>query len=184
LARLPYVDPAQAPPGVREALEALPPLNVFRMLAHAETAFRPALRLGAAILTQLELDPRLRELAILRVARLSGAEYEWVQHVAIGRALQVSEEQIAALERGDVAADCFDERERLVLRFTTEVVEQGASPAAVEAMREGFSDREIVELVVAAGYYLMLARLMVTVGIDPDEPLGDEVVDSARRGRK
>ncbi|MDX6668502.1 MAG: hypothetical protein QOK04_1882, partial [Solirubrobacteraceae bacterium] len=60
MARLPYVDPATAPPEVREALEAIPPLNIFRTLAHAETAFRPALRLGGALLTQGELDNRLR----------------------------------------------------------------------------------------------------------------------------
>ena len=56
MARLPYVDPSSAPPKVREALEQLPPLNIFRTLAHAEEAVRPFLRLGGAILGQGELD--------------------------------------------------------------------------------------------------------------------------------
>jgi 4-carboxymuconolactone decarboxylase len=180
MARLPYVDPAQAPPEVREALEALPPLNIFRTLAHAETALRPALRLGTAILTQQQLDPKLRELVILRVARLTGAEYEWVQHVAIGKALAVSDEQIAALEGGDIEAGCFDARQRLVLRFTTEVVEDdGASEATFRDAAEEFSPREIVELIVAAGYYRMLAALMRSVDIDLDEPVGTAVVERA-----
>src|SRR3954471_7292204 len=107
MARLPYVDPEQAPPEVREALEGLPPLNVFRTLAHAETCLRPALRLGAAILGAQQLDAALRELAILHVARATGAEYEWVQHVAIARAAGVRDDQVEALERGDLTADCL-----------------------------------------------------------------------------
>jgi AhpD family alkylhydroperoxidase len=185
MARLPYVDPAEAAPEVREALEALPPLNVFRTLAHAETCLRPALRLGGAILGAQELDPGLRELAILRVARLTGAEYEWVQHVAIARAVGVSEAQVAALAQGDAEADCFDERERVVLRVATEVVrDAGASEAAFAAAREQLSDREVVELIVAAGYYQLLAALMNSVDIDLDEPVGTAVIDSAAARRE
>jgi AhpD family alkylhydroperoxidase len=181
MARLPYVDPEQAPPEVREALEALPPLNIFRTLAHAETSLRPALRLGQAILTEQQLDARLRELAILRVARLTGAEYEWVQHVAIGLAVGVTDEQVAALGRGDAEAACFDERERLVLRVATEVVEErGTSEATLAEARQAFSPREVVELIVTAGYYQLLAAVMNSVDIDLDEPVGTAVIDSAQ----
>ena len=180
MARLPYVDPGQAVPEVREALDALPALNIFRTLAHAETGLRPALRLGQSILTQYELDAALRELVILSVARLTGAEYEWVQHVAIGQAVGVTSEQIIALERGDADAACFDDRERLVLRAATELVE-GASTTrpTLDALKAGFSDREIVELVLAAGYHRMLATLMNSVEIDLDQPVGTRVIDSA-----
>src|SRR4051794_25598843 len=105
MARLPYVDPATAPEPVREALDAAPPLNVFRMVAHAETAFRPWMRFGGALLGAAQLDAVLRELAILRVARLTpGADYEWVQHVPIALTCGATDEQIAALATGDVEA--------------------------------------------------------------------------------
>ena len=163
-----------------EGVSGLPPLNIFRTLAHAETSLRPALRLGQAILSAQQLDARLRELAILRVARLTGAAYEWVQHVAIGLAVGVTDEQVAALERGNAEAACFDERERLVLRVTTEVVEErGTSEATLAAALDAFSPREIVELIVAAGFYQLLAALMNSVDIDLDEPAGTAVIDSA-----
>src|SRR2546421_12080599 len=98
MARLPYVDPSEAPERVREALDALPPLNVFRMTANAETAFRPWLAFGGALLSSLELDARLRELVILHVARLSGADYERVQHVPIALAAGATERGLAAVE--------------------------------------------------------------------------------------
>src|SRR5882757_11462489 len=111
--RIQPVDPAAAPDPVREALAVLPDLNIFKTLAHAETAFRPFLRFGGAILGQLELDPKLRELAILQVARAAEAEYEWIQHVTIAQAVGVPDEQIDAVERGEL--DAFADPERAVL---------------------------------------------------------------------
>src|SRR5437588_8169874 len=123
MARLPYVDPTEAPKQVREVFDGLPPLNVFRMMAHAQTAFRPWMRWGGVLLIDLALNPVLRELAILRVARLSpGAEYEWVQHVPIARSVGATAEQVDALERDDVDATCFTDEQRDVLRFTTDAV--------------------------------------------------------------
>src|SRR4051794_16438026 len=123
MARLPYVEPAEASEPVRDALGRVPPLNIFRMMANAETAFRPWLRWGATLLGDLELDPLLRELAILRVARLTPhAEYEWVQHVPIAQAVGASDAQVAALEADEVDGEAFSDLERAVLRFTTEVV--------------------------------------------------------------
>ncbi len=177
MARLPYVDPEHASPPVREGLEALPPLNIFRMVAHAETAFRPFLRLGGALLAQGELDAKLRELAILRVARLSHAEYEWIQHVEIAKAVGAGDEQIEALRRDDATAECFDETERLVLRFTDEVVRDvGASQQTFDAAREIFSPREIMELILAIGFYMAIARVMEVARIDIDPPAGMNVV--------
>ena len=184
MARLPYVDPDAAPPRVREALDALPPLNIFRTLAHAETAVRPLLRLGGAILGEGELDPRRRELAILRVAAVTGAEYEWVQHEAIARGIGAGEDQVAAVRRGELDAPCFDDDDRLVLAFAEELLaDDGASEGTVAAARERLSPREILELILAVGYYRMLAGVMNSVAIDLDEPMGQGLVDSIREPR-
>src|SRR5207248_3394212 len=150
MTRLPYVNPEDASPAVREALEAVPPLNIFKVLANAETCFRPFLRLGEAILTKQQLDPLLRELAILQTAKLTPAEYEWVQHVGIAKAVGASDEQISALERGDIAAGCFDDDQRLVLEFTTGVVREARpSDQLFARVNDRFPPREIVELTIA-----------------------------------
>jgi alkylhydroperoxidase family enzyme len=182
MARLPYVDPASAPDSVREVLERLPvKLNVFRMMAQAETNFRPLLSLGTSILAQQQLSAKLRELAILRVARLSPAEYEWVQHVPIALGTGASQDQIDALQRGDIEAPCFDAVERVVLRFTTEVVRDvRASDATFAELASRFSPREIVELILAIGFYMTVARLLETTAVDLDPPAGTRVVDALR----
>ena len=181
MARVPYVDPSEASESVREALEALPPLNIFKLLAHAETSFRPALRLGASILGQQDLDPVLRELAILRVARLTPAEYEWVQHVDIHLAVGGSQDQVDALARDDIEADVFSDDQRAVLRFTTEVVRDGtASQATFDAVAASHPPKELAELVLAISYYMLIARVMNVFDIDMDPSMGADVLGGAR----
>ena len=173
MARLPYVDPADTAEPVRDALGRVPPLNVFRMMANAETAFRPWLRWGATLLGELELDPKLRELSILRVARLTPhADYEWIQHVPIAKAIGATDEQVAALERDDPEAPCFSDDERVVLSFTTEVVQDAqASDPTLEKLALILKPREIVELLMVIGQYMMLARVMATTRMELDDPV-------------
>ena len=172
MARIPYVDPEKAPEPVREALERIPPLNIFRMLANAESVFRPFLRFGDTLLAGLELNGLLRELAILRVARLTPhAEYEWVQHAPIARAVGGTDEQIAALERDDIDVDAFDPAQRAVLRFTSEVVRDArASDETFAELTAHLPPRQIVELLLVIGQYMMLARVMATLELELDEP--------------
>jgi 4-carboxymuconolactone decarboxylase len=182
VARLPYVDPAQASDPVREALERVPPLNIFRMMANADSAFRAWIRWGGVLLSELALDPLLRELAILRVARLTPhADYEWVQHVPLAKAAGASEEQVTALERDEPESDCFSGDQRIVLRFTTEVVlDARASDNTFERLAKLLSAREIVELLMVIGQYMMVARVMATTDMELDEPAGPAVLGPNR----
>jgi alkylhydroperoxidase family enzyme len=175
MARLPYVDPEQASPQVASALAELPPLSIFRMLAQAETAFRPWLRLGGTLLTELELDPILRELAILRIARLCGSEYEWNQHRAVALEVGAGEERVEAIDRGDYVALADDER--AVLDFTTEAVRDGRAGAeSLERLRQFLPPRQVVELLLVIGHYTSVARIAETLDLDLDEPLRVEEV--------
>lgn len=184
MARIQPLDPADAADDVRGALDHLPPLNIFRTLAHAQSAFRPFLRFGGAVLGQMELDPAVRELAILQVAKEADAAYEWIQHVAIAKSVGVGDAQIEALERGDL--DAFDEPVRAAIELATAVVRgPHVEDELFGRLRQHFDDRRIVELLLATGEYLMLARVMTVLEIDLDEAAGDGVlrgVDPARDG--
>src|SRR5436190_16003695 len=196
MARIEPLDPAEAPDDVREALENLPPLNIFRTLAHAETAFRPLLRFGGAVLGRMSLDPVVRELAILTVAKEAEAEYEWVQHVAIGKAVGVSDEQIGALAEADSCApEGSDERircagdgsgpftapQQAAIELAAAVVRgPRISDDLYDCIRAQFGEREVVELLLAIGDYLMFARVMTILEIDLDDAAGDAVLGGLR----
>jgi alkylhydroperoxidase family enzyme len=172
--RIPNLAPEAADPPVAEALAAAPPLDIFAVLAHAQGVFRPFMRYGLGLLRDLELDPGLRELAILRVAALTpGGAYEWQQHEPIARAVGVSDVRIEAARTGTGAVG----DDALVLAFTEEVVRaarQSAETWAAAAAR--LEHREIVELLLVIGQYMMLARVMATAGLERDANLGGQTL--------
>jgi alkylhydroperoxidase family enzyme len=170
MARLPYVDSEKAAPA--------PDANIFRLMAHAEATYRDWLRFGASVLAEMALDAVLRELAILRVAALTpGAEYEWVQHEHIARSLGMTDAQVEGARTGEgLGGD-----DALVARFTEQVVRDAApDDETFAAVAERFPPREIIELLLAIGQYMMVARVMATAQIDMDPPIGS---DALRQGR-
>jgi alkylhydroperoxidase family enzyme len=178
MARLAPLDPAGARPEVRSALERLPQLAVFATVANAQGTFVNWLRFGGDCLDERWFDPVLRELAILRVARLTpGAEYEWVQHAPILLAVGGSSEQVAALEADDLDAEVLGEDGRLVVRFTGQVV-LDASPddATFAAMSARFTTAQITQLLLVIGQYMMVGRVMATAQLEVDAVLGADVL--------
>jgi alkylhydroperoxidase family enzyme len=178
MARIPYPDLEAAHQTVRETYAGLPvKINLFRMLAHAERSYRAILQLGGTILGRQQLSSKLREHTILLVAQLSRARYEWVQHVPIALRCDITQQQIDAIEREEIDAACFDAQERAVLAFAREVIlEVRPSDEALAAVSTFLSHREVVELTITIGYYMMMARLMETTGVDVDEPQGHRVI--------
>ena len=114
--RIPYYDTDSATGKHAEFLGKLKPhINIMRMLANSEAGLKGFVRMGNALLFRCELDPVLRELAILRVGRLSRAAYEVFQHERIGREI----ERLACAERDD---SCLDPR--LLLEGRQQVLEE------------------------------------------------------------
>jgi len=165
MARIPYPDERDLSDHVRELLNELAPLNVFRMMAHGDNLLRQFVRLGNQLLFESELDPELRELVILRVGYLCGSGYEVHQHRRIARDLGVESDRLEALREG-AEAGVFNGWERRVLRFTDAVVHGKPDEALFESVREGLSDRELVELVVCIGYYVMVSRFLETFEVE------------------
>lgn len=168
--RIPYPTDEELSDEVRAQLAALPPFNLARTLAWAPTLLAPFLALGGAILSRCELDPRLRELAILQVARSTGATYERVQHEQIARSLGISDAEIAAAASGDPGP--FDHEARLVLRAAEEITRGvSASDATLAELLERLGRRRTTELVVTVAYYGAVARVLETAGVEIEEKL-------------
>jgi alkylhydroperoxidase family enzyme len=169
MARIPYPDPSTLDPGTTEFLDRLPPLNVFRMMAHGEGLLAAFTRFGNHLLFKSELDPVLREIAILRVGVLSGAGYELFQHERIGRQMGMTEELLGAIHVGPEAA-VFDDLQRLVVRFTDDVVANvRAGDDTFEPLRQRLATRELQELVMTVGYYMAVSRFLETFDVDIED---------------
>ena len=184
MARIPYLDPATAPESVRRLLAPDRPSKIALLFGHAETNWPRLANLLLSILGEQQLDRRLRELAILRVANLRGAAYEWDQHESIGASAGVRPEQIDSLRHGRADAPCFDPLERLVLRAATELVERDAvSEATLAELARHLSPRELVELSLAIAVYEAVAKLMNTLALDREATGSTSFADAVNRGQ-
>ena len=166
MARIDYVDPAQASDRVNELLGKLGHKNIFRMLGHSERHFETYVRMGNAIRFKGALDPVLRELAITRTGILCDAEYEVVAHKRIGKSVGVSDAKNDALEQG-ADADVFTDLEKAVLRFTDDVVKNDRpGDETFGPLAERLSPADLVELYLAIGFYIMTSKFLRTFDID------------------
>jgi alkylhydroperoxidase family enzyme len=107
------------------------------------------------------LDPRLRELTILRVLWRCRAAYEWGNHYRLGRNAGLSREEIVAIRTQDPEQELAGET-AIAVRAADEVVDLGRiTPETLALCKTIFTDpaglQEFVYLV--AGY-----RMMATVG--------------------
>ncbi len=157
------------------ALEPLGPmgeLHIFRTLAVHPKLFRSWLPFGGRLLQGSTLSPRSRELVILRAAALCGSDYEWGQHVGIGRDAGLSDDEILGCavptEPGRWTAE-----DLAVLTAAEELVDgHRMSDATWDALvRLGWTDQQLIELTMLAGHYAMLAGMLRSVGVEAEGPL-------------
>lgn len=174
VARLPYADRDSASPEVREVFRNLEQTearvaNVYRMVGHSRAALLRLVGLGYALLTGAELDAKLREIAVLRVAMLGGSQSEWERHVVRGRQGGVSDAQIADLAQW-AGSSAFDEKEEAVLAYVDEMMGDSSVKDNTFARVSGFlNETEIVELTLSALFWGMMARFLVALQVDANE---------------
>ena len=143
-------------------------LNLDLALLWSEPLARGWNTYVGAVRRELTVSPRLKEIAICVVARLTGAEYEfthhWPEYVRAGG----DEKLRGHLADPDKAVNdpAFSDDERLAMRYAaamTRTIE--VSAALFDEIRARFSPTEIVELTAAIATYNMVARFLVALEV-------------------
>ena len=166
MARLPLIERDQLPDDLAELVKSRPDLNLYRILPHSAPTARGFLTLGRAILNETSLDPKLRELAILRVGALSRAAYEIHQHRRVAASVGLTAAQIgAALQEGN--DDCLDAFQRQVLRFVDAVVWQVKAPEHLyRPVADKLGPAGTCELLHTIGFYMLVSRFLENLEVD------------------
>ena len=174
MSRISLLQNKEAPPKSRELFEKIESngatvLNLYRAVAHSPATVSSFVKLGNVLLNRAELSPKLRELAILRIAILLRSEYEWTQHLPIALEVGVTGEQADSIRQWNDSTD-FDEEERAVLRYADEVtLNVETTDETFEALKKHLNERQIVELTVSIGYWGMIARVLVPLQIEVED---------------
>jgi alkylhydroperoxidase family enzyme len=170
MARIPYPDPS------RYAREPLADrikrerggkiLNLYKMLLHSPPIAEGWLTFFTAVRQKGTLSGRHRELAILRIAVLNGADYEFAAHVPFALKEGLAQAQLDAL-RANGLPEGLTDADRAVIAYADAMTREVHVPDEVFAqVRAHFGERDIVELTATIAGYNCVSRFLEAMRID------------------
>ena len=157
-------------PALKEKWENYPfDLALFHAWAHTPDAFVAYTGFNRTVWTEQEdgMPLLLKEIAVVQASVLSNSSYEWGNH---GRGMirrGGTQAQLDALIAGEADSDLFNDTEKLVLQFSTEVtVDAKPTEKTLTAMSELFTSKQIMQLTFAIGAYMLNSRCANLCGLE------------------
>lgn len=142
--------------------------NIVRVVYNNPDMFRGFGSLSGRVHSASHLPDRVRELVVLSVTGRLHATYEWRAHAPIALKQGVSQSDIDALWNGDI--DHFEGADRATVDFARAVDEASVDEQVWEKARRYYSELELLDLTMLAGFYGLASRVALTFDIEPDIP--------------
>ncbi|MCE3550673.1 carboxymuconolactone decarboxylase family protein [Pseudonocardia sp. RS11V-5] len=137
-------------------------LGPFGAMLHSPRIGAAVQQVGAALRTDPDLPPRLRELAVLAVAAHVRSEFEWSSHEGAARDAGLTGDQLQALLDGTEPAG-LDPAEQHALRITRALlVDRDVDDDLYTGALAALGRDTLAALVWLVGYYAMLAGALAT----------------------
>jgi AhpD family alkylhydroperoxidase len=132
---------------------------MYQVLANAPALLDGWLEFGWSLRQEASSDRGLRELAIMRVAQLTGCEYVWRSHYRMAESGGIRPDSLSALAAWR-SSNLYSDVERAVLAVTDALTVDAAVPDDVwAAFDDYFDDRQKVEIVLTISWYACAARV-------------------------
>lgn len=150
------------------------------MLQHPALA-KAFLTFNNHVATASTVSKRIRELLILRISWLRRSEYEFVQHLVLGKNAGLSDAELERVQYGP-DAEGWDQVEADLVRCADELhVDARIQDATWTRLAAHFSTEQLMDIVFAVGCYDLLAKVFKTFGVQL-EP-GVDALEPAARAR-
>lgn len=161
--------------------EYMADLSVFQVLLHHAGLARAVNDLLAAMLFRGRLDPRLRELIIMRIGWATGSDYEWTQHWRIATGLGIDAADVLAVRdwRGDAR---WTPVERAALAATDatlagEAVDEATWAECRAAL--GDDDQSLIEMLAVIGTWQLVSGLLRSLKVPLEDGIASWPPDGA-----
>lgn len=143
--------------------------NIFATLARHPQLLRRWLVFAGHVLSKSTLPAREREIAILRMGWLCRAEYEWGHHVAIGKQVGLSDDDIKRIAEGPDAPG-LDAFEATLLRAVDQLhADTFISDSTWKALAERYNTQQVLDFLFTAGQYKLVSMVLNSVGVQLEE---------------
>jgi 4-carboxymuconolactone decarboxylase len=127
-----------------------------RMMVKHPAIFQRQMEMGTTIF-QGQLPARERELAVLRIAWLSRAPYEWGEHVGTGKRYGLTAQEVDRVTKGS-SAPGWTMHEAAILRGVEELLaDQALSDPTYAALAKSWSEPQLIEYLMMVGQYVATA---------------------------
>ncbi len=148
-------------------------LNIFATLAHHPKLMKRWMVFGNHVLAKTTLPARERELLILRTGWNCRAPYEWGQHVAIGRASGLSDEEVERVTAGPDAPG-WEPFDATLLRAADELHgDEAITDATYAALSARYDAQQLLDLVFTVGQYHLVSMALNTFRVERDDGVTD-----------
>lgn len=129
--------------------------------------FKGQMVLGIELAAKGTIPARERELAVLRLALLARAPFEWCEHVDIGKAFGVTPEEIERVIDGS-SAPGWTRHEAALLRAVEELVaDHCIADETWDTLARTYDEKQMLEVPMLVGSYLMTALQQNSLKIQP-----------------
>ncbi|QRX89679.1 carboxymuconolactone decarboxylase family protein [Streptomyces noursei] len=146
-------------------------INLLRTLAQHPGLAVAHYPLSIFLLFEGEVPPRDRELAILRTAALTGADYIWGHHSRIGRDSGLTDHDFTALISGPDDPH-WSPFESSLIRAADQIHHDNSiDKEAWNALGKRYSNQQLIELLFVVGHYQLISYVTNSIGITLDPGL-------------
>ena len=167
--RIAPIDPTDAPDDLVEFLSSdAGSMHIFTTLANHPGLLRRYLPFGGKLLNGGSIDARQRELLILRTGWNAGSDYEWGQHVRIGLLAGLTDEEIDLIAAGPTAEGWSATDVTLLTACDELCADHVISDATWAALTEILDTKQLVELTLLVGHYVMIAGMLNSLRVQRD----------------
>lgn len=165
---MPRLAPIEKPysPEAEAALRLMPAdIALFRTVAHNPRVLTRWA--GGGLLDKGSITLRQRELVILRVTAMLGAEYEWGVHVAyFAEKAKFTPAEIAATVHGQ-AADWPSADEALLVKIVGALIHSATIDDALWAKASAhFDSAQMIEIIALVGFYHLVSFTVNATGVE------------------
>jgi len=145
--------------------KALFALNVYSTLMRNQDITMRVMMMLRQLSSKMAISEREREILILRTAWLCYSEYEWGNHLLLGKQAGLTDQEIDDIKKGPKAEE-WNSSDSLLLKTVDELyIDNFITDETWTALNEKYDFEQIMDIIFLIGQYNLLAMFLNSIGV-------------------